>query len=444
MRTLRVCLLGTAALLPARPSSGPPALPVAFEPNRGQAARGVRFLGHARQGLLLLTERGAVLRMEDGSQLSLAPEGGNARPRLIAEEPVAGVSHYLRGNDRSRWITGVPHFRRVRYLDIYPGIDLVFHGDGSALEYDLVVAPGADPRVIRMRFRGARRAALNAAGDLEIEIGQTRVELRRPTVCQEVRGSRREIPGRFVIAGRQVRFAVGRYDRARPLVIDPVLRYGTYLGGQSRDIAGGIAVDAGGSAYLVGSTVSADFPVTSNALQIKHGGIPDSGVTFVGAGNVFDVFVSKFSPDGSGLVYSTFLGGAGDDQGKAIAVDGAGNAVIAGSTASANFPLASGTIQKTLPPGASTAGFVTKLNANGSDLLYSTYLGGAGGIASVYAVALDAAGNPYATGWTSSPAFPVSGGAWQPALAGGFDGFVVKLNPTGDRGGVLHVSGREG
>ena len=410
---------------------GAQVLPIAFEPNRGQAGDSVQFLSHGRQGALLFETRAAVLRLGDGSDVTITPEGGNRRPWITAEEPIAGLSHYLLGNDRSRWITGVPHFRRIRYREIYPGIDLVFYGSGSGLEYDLVVAPGADPRAIRLRFQGARRLVLDSSGNLEIQAGKARIEEQRPRVYQEIDGQRREVSGRFLLAGNRVRFAVGRYDHTHPLVIDPALRYSTYLGGQSRDLAGGIAVDSSGSAYVVGSTVSADFPVTSNAVQVKHGGQPNSGVGFIGAGDVFDVFVSKLSPDGSSLVYSTFLGGTGNDQGNAIAVDGAGNAVVAGDTGSPNFPLTTGAIQKGLPSGVSQAGFVAKLKADGSDLIYSTYLSGSTGFAHISAVALDTTGNAYLTGSTGAASFPTSPGAFQRTLAGGSDGFVTKLNTQG-------------
>jgi uncharacterized protein (TIGR03437 family) len=406
------------------------ALPVSFEPNRGQAPDGVLFLAHSRAGALLLESRGAVLRTAGGSEVGIFPEAPSCAPQVQAEEPTGARGNYLLGSDPGRWIRRVPQFGRVRYRGLYPGIDLVFHGASAALEYDLEIAPGADPQRVRLRYQGARRLSLDPEGNLIILTATGSLEQKRPVVYQELAGGRRAVAGRFVLRGPVVAFRVGPYDRTRPLVIDPVLVYGTYLGGLSRDLGNAVAVDAGGNAYLTGSTVSADFPVTANALQVKHGGTPDTGFSGIGAGSIFDAFVAKFSPDGSKLLYATFLGGAGSDQGLAIAVDRSGNAVVAGSTTSQNFPLAAGAIQKAPPP-YGTAGFVAKLNADGSDLLYSTYLGGAGGDTAVQALAMDAAGAVYLAGVTNAAPFPVTPGAFQATPAGATDCFVAKVNPQG-------------
>jgi len=370
-----------------------------------------------------------MLRTADGAEVALVPEHARA-PHVEGVDPNGAISNYLLGSDPTRWIRRVPQFQRVRYRGLYPGIDLVFHGAGSALEYDLVVAPGADPAAIRLRYQGARRLSLDADGNLIIFTRTGRLEQKRPLVYQEGEGRQQEVGGRFVLEGASVRFRLAQYDRARTLVIDPVVVYGTYLGGLSRDLANGVAVDATGSAYVVGSTVSADFPVTPNAVQVKHGGVPNSGVTGLTGFDTFDVFVTKFSADGSKLVYSTFLGGSGSDQGLAIAVDGSGNAVVAGSTSSPNFPLTAGAFQKTPSPHG-IAGFVTKLNADGSNLIYSSYLGGAGGQTLVQALTLDATGAAYLAGVTDSAASLVTAGAFQSAPAGGTDCFVAKVNPQG-------------
>ena len=216
-------------------------------------------------------------------------------------------------------------------------------------------------------------------------------------------------------------------------MIDPVLRYGTYLGGHSRDLASAIAVDVAGSAYVAGYTVSADFPVTANALQVKHGGTANSGNTGVGGSDIFDAFVAKFSPDGSRLIYATFLGGSGNDEAHGIAVDASGNAVIAGRTSSHNFPLTTNALQTAFPSGLlSTAGFVTKLNPDGSNLVYSTYFSGASDNTEIRALALDASGSPYIGGVTNSASFPATAGAFQTKIAGFSDGFAAKLNPQGN------------
>jgi uncharacterized protein (TIGR03437 family) len=409
----------------------PQSLPVVFEPNRGQAAADVRFIGRSAGGALLLKGRSVVLRSADGSAVALVPENASAAPQVEGESPSGAISNYLMGADRSRWIRRVPQFEQVRYRDLYPGIDLVFHAASRALEYDLVVAPGADPNRIRLRYDGARKLALDAAGNLIVVTAGGRLEQKRPIVYQETAGIRREIAGRFVLQGRRVSFQMAAYDQAKPLVIDPVLVYGTYLGGLSRDLGNGVAVDGSGSAYLVGATVSADFPVTANALQVKHAGTPNSGLTGLTGPDVWDVFVAKFSTDGSRLMYSTFLGGAGIDQGFAIAVDRSGNAVVAGSTTSQNFPLTAGAFQKTPPKALGQGGFVSKLNADGSDLIYSSYLGGAGGFTAVQALVLDASGSAYLAGATDGGAFPTTTGSFQTTPGGGNDCFVAKVNPQG-------------
>src|SRR5581483_10559629 len=428
MRSMRVAAFVLTASVAAL--AGPARPPVSFEPNRGQAPRSVVLVGHTGSGTMLLERTRAILRGKDGTSVAIVPEGGNATPLVEAEDATGAISNYFLGADASRWVRRVPQYRKARYRELYAGIDLVFHDAGDALEYDLVVAPGAHPRAIRLRYDGARRLTLDASGNLEIETAGGVVRQKRPVLYQEIAGQRREVAGRFVVQGRRVRFLVGEYDRARELVIDPVVVYGTYLGGASRDLGGGVAVDAAGNAYVVGSTVSADFPVTANALQVKHGGIPNSGVSELGANWIYDVFVAKFSPDGSKLVYSTFLGGSGTDVGTAIAVDRSGNAVVAGQTNSQNFPIASGAIQKSAVLGA-TAGFVTKLNADGSNLLYSTYLGGLGSYTTVQALAIDAAGAVYAAGITDNGQFPTTSGALQSAAAGPLDGYVAKINAQG-------------
>jgi uncharacterized protein (TIGR03437 family) len=448
-----------------------------FEPNRGQTAADVLFLGHSKAGTLLLKTRGATLRTADGGEIGITPELLSATPQVTAEDATGAVSNYLIGSDAARWIHRVPQYARVRYHGIRPGVDLIFHGDSQALEYDLVIAPAADPASVRLRYDGARRLALDASGDLVIFTRTGQLRQKRPVVYQEVAGVRREVTGSFLVEGRSVAFQVGSYDRTKPLVIDPVLVYGTYLGGLSKDLGNGVAVDATGSAYVVGATVSADFPTTGNVVQAKHEGLPDSGVSSVGGGRVYDVFVAKFSPDGSKLVYSTFLGGSGSDQGLAIAVDTSGSVVVAGSTGSPNFPLTAGAIQKTPPP-FGVSGFVAKLKADGSDLVYSSYVGTGGntivralamdsagavylagaadshgfvtklnsaGTSQVYsmpiagsgsdavlALAVNTSGNAWITGSTTSTDFPVTAGAAQKTHGGGtIDAFVAELNPGG-------------
>ncbi len=426
MAGYRVCLF-LLVILAARARQAPQALPLSFEPNGGQAEADAAYVGHARAGAVLLGRGGATLRMAAGAPLTISLRGALSSFRIEGEDPSPGVANYIRGRDRRQWVTGVPQFRRVRYRGVYPGIDLVFYGAEGALEYDFEVAAGADPRRIRLRIGGASRMAINAAGDLEIESGTARIVHRAPVIYQTVDDLRHAIAGRLVVRGNDVSFAVADYDRSSPLVIDPVLSYSTYLSGRSRDFAAAVAVDAPGSAYVAGYTVSADLPVTAGALQTKHAGTPNEGFNFV-TPDIFDAFIAKFSLDGSQLIYCTYLGGRDDDRVTALAVDRLGNAVVAGNTRSSNFPVTQGALMATLPSGGK-AGFLTKLNANGTDLIYSTYITGPNSNTTANALALDAFGNVWIAGATGSPNFPVTAASYQPKLAGGQDGYVLKLNP---------------
>jgi len=303
------------------------------------------------------------------------------------------------------------------YRDLYPGIDLTYYGREGQLEYDFVVRPGADLRRILVGFSGAEKLEVDAQGDLLLRTGPDVIRQRKPIAYQEVNGTRREIPVSYVLKGaHRVAFKVAAHDSGRPLIIDPALFYSTYLGGSIRDGGQGIAVDSAGNAYVTGLSNSPDFPTATGAFQ----------GTLAGS---FDAFVTKINPVGSApLVYSTYLGGSGDDYGLGIAVDAAGNASLTGFTNSPNFPTTPAAIQSA--PGGSADAFVTKLNSSGSALIYSTYLGGSGYDVG-QGIALDSLGSAYVTGVTSSADFPTSVAAFQIALAGSFDAFVTKLNLAG-------------
>jgi len=414
-------------------------LPLRFEANRGQADPQVKFLSRGSGYTFFLTSEEAVMVLRSapaakGDQtrpeaaLARAPSreeperqtvlrmrmvGANPAPKVDGLDALAGKNNYFLGNDPQKWRTGVPNFAKVKYAGIYPGIDLVFHGNQRQLEYDFVVAPGADPGAIQLLWKGARRLEVDSSGDLVLHVEGGRVVHHAPIVYQRVNGSRREISGSYVVRDRsQVGFRVAAYDRSRPLVIDPVLSYSTYLGGADRDYGYGIAVDGSGNAYVTGWTYSPDFPTVSPLQAAKAG--------------TRDVFVAKLNAAGSALTYSTYLGGSDSDDGYGIAVDGAGNAYVTGWTYSPDFPTAS-------PLQAAHAGlrdaFVAKLNAAGSALTYSTYLGGS---SDDYGrgIAVDGSGNAYVTGWTYSPDFPTAS-PLQAAKAGTRDAFVAKLNAAG-------------
>jgi hypothetical protein len=485
-------------------------LPLSFEANHGQSDWKVKFLSRGSGYSLFLTSNEAVLVLsqseadENRKASRVAPAAVrarhrksavvrmtlvNANPRLQAagHDELPGKSNYFIGNDPSKWRTNISTYAKVKYEGVYPGVDLVYYGNHGQLEYDFVVAPGADPGLVTLAFAGARDVHIDAGGELVLGVEGGEVRQQKPVVYQEVAGVKLEVAGRYVMKGtRQVGFQVAAYDPSRPLIIDPVLVYSTYLGGSGNETSQGIAVDGAGSAYVTGYTASTDFPTTAGAAQTTHdGGIFDSFVTklnatgsglvystYLGGSNVdnaldiavddtgsayvtggtistnfpttagavqtnyaggeFDAFVTKLNATGSGLVYSTYLGGSDRDSGGfRIAVDGAGSAYVTGDTFSTDFPTTAGAVQATFAGGGDDA-FVTKFNATGSGLVYSTYLGGSGGEIGV-GIAVDDAGSAYVTGYTLSTDFPTTAGAAQTTHAGEFDAFVTKLDATGSR-----------
>ncbi len=401
-------------------------LPMSFEANQGQTDPQVKFLARGRGYSFFLTENEAVLALKKSGEnmaLRMKPVGANPRAAVSGIDELPGRSNYFIGNDPKQWRTNIPAYGAVKYARVYPGIDLVYHGDQRQLEYDFLVAPGADLSVIELSFQGASKLSLNHAGDLVIKLGRGEVIEHAPVVYQEIGGQHQAVAGRYVLRGRtRVGFSLAAYDRRRSLVIDPTLAYSTYLGGTGGDAGLGIAVDASGNAYITGQTNSSDFPTTPGGFQTDLRGKPSA-------------FVSKLNPDGSALVYSTYLGGSQGSTSAfvgSIAVDASGNAYITAGTASPDFPTTPGAFQ-TLLRGSFDA-FVTKLDATGSALVYSTYLGGSN-IAYGIGIALDAADNAYVTGATNSPDFPTTPGAFQITFKAGCVGcdhaFISKLNAVG-------------
>jgi Beta-propeller repeat len=447
--------------------------PLSFEANEGHIASGeVQYVAHGQQYGIALTSNGAVLSLNaNGGKAACfgsahrAPEcrqesrdaelkpvdvillrlQGGGSSNIIAENPLRGRVNYLVGNDPSRWRTGLPTYGSVRYAGVYPGVDLVYYGTQGRLEYDFIVAPGGDTRPIRLKFEGAQQCRLDRQGDLVIRAKGGEIGFEKPVVYQVREGKHETVNGTFKIVGkREVGFIVGPYDRTRPLVIDPVLAYSTYLGGSTSDSATAIAVDASGSAYVTGYTSSNDFPITASAVQTTNKAL---------ANQAYNVFVTKFTADGSGLAYSTYLGGSGQsaaasggvnfgDSPSGIAIDSTGSAYVTGFTYSLDFPVTSGAFQTLYPGKLSKApsAFVTKLSPAGDSLTYSTYLGGSGGNPlwtggdTTTGIAVDPSGSAYVAGTTSSPDFPVTPGAFQTSFTQSSqytDGFVVKVNPSG-------------
>ncbi|HEX8499540.1 MAG TPA: SBBP repeat-containing protein [Pyrinomonadaceae bacterium] len=419
-----------APTAPAAPAAAPGAqareaygrLPLSFEANRGQADAPVNFLARGAGYTLALSPNAATFVLYAGrgeappASLRMTLEGADPAATAEGADELEGRANYFIGNDPSKWRTGVPTFARVRYGAVYPGVDLVYYGNQRQLEYDFRVAPGADPRAVRLRFDGADAVELGVGGDLLLRLGESVVRQPKPFVYQEVAGARREVEGGYEVgADGRVGFALGRYDAALPLVIDPVIVYSTYLGGSNADQANGIGVDSAGNVYVAGFTGSTNFP-TANAFQAANGGFQDA-------------FVTKLNPQGTALLYSTYFGGSAQEQARGLAVDPAGNVYLTGITGSTDFP--------TLNPVQSTKGavnedaFLTKINPTGTALVYSTYLGGGESSEFGQAVAVDSAGNAYVTGSTFSDDFPTANAIQEEMKGGSTDAFLTKYNQTG-------------
>jgi uncharacterized protein (TIGR03437 family) len=400
-------------------------VPLSFEPNRGQAASTVQFVSRGSGYALFLAPGQVVLNLErrqpaSADTLRMSLIGANAKANPVGMSPQPGVVSYFIGNDPKNWRSGIPTYGKVSYPQIYPGVDLVFYGNQRQLEYDFIVAPGADPSRIAWHIDGAR-ARVDAEGNLVLSADNGPASFKKPVLYQLDGDTKTSVEGSFAVAGNQVRFRLGSYDHSRALIIDPVLSYASYLAGTSTDYIGNalgpgalqvgvsqaLALDSAGSVYVAGYTKSIDFP-TKNPYKSA----PPAKVTGVSPGQWPSAFVTKFSPDGSSLVYSTYLGGNGYDYIYAIAVDSGGNAYVTGQTDSPDFPTTPGAYQTICDPAPNNTGpsagaascnsanvsaFVTKLNPAGTGLVYSTFLGGYA-YAYATAIAVDSAGQAYIAG----------------------------------------------
>ena len=433
-------------------------MPLSFESNQGQADSHVRFLTHSDDRTLFLTPSEAVFTMptpqprqkaqssrqknrktpgasEKTAWVALRMQmvGANPKATTLTQQPLAGRINYFLGREPGKWHAGVPTFGRVGFQGVYPGIDLVYYGNQRHLEYDFVVAPHADPKQIQLHFSGAEGVHISAAGDLIVRAQGRELRWRRPTVYQQDATGKHAVNAHFQWTTLQngqtgVRFALGRYDTARAVVIDPVLLSSTLIGGSGNvgngDIATGIALGTDGSVYIAGSAYSLNFPTTAGAFQTANRAPSDYA----------NVFVSKFNSSGTTLLYSTYLGGngVGGEQGCGIAVDSSGSAYVTGSTSSANFPTTAGAFQTVYKATATypSNAFVTKLSPTGTALVYSTFVGG-----STYdratGIAIDSSGDAYIAGYTHSTDFPTTPGTFQRTFHGQANAFVAKLNPLG-------------
>jgi len=459
-------------------------LPLSFEENVGQTAQEVRYVSHGAGYELFLTPREAVVTLRTPISHDLSPrnrfktmralrealrvrtmtavrmrfKGANPDAQISATDRLAKKTNYFIGSDPKKWHADVPSYSRVKYAGIYPGVDLVFYGNQRRLEYDFVVAPGADPKAIRLALEGARKLQINGRGDVVLSVADGEVVLQKPVVYQMLKGKRHEIAGSYALAkNHQVTFSVGSYDRNETLILDPVLNYSTYLGGSSDEGGGGsqsigIAVDSNGNAFVAGTTFSNDFPTTTSGKIGFDPGPPASGAT-LGA-----VFVTEMNPTGTAELYSSYLAGSTGEFGVAIALDPGGKVYVTGLTFSNDFPTTDGTTAGTLAgfkqspnPTNLNVGtsFISKIDpsiSGAGSLVYSSYIGGTGATTLVSdfgnAIAADADGNAYVTGITFSPAnagpvfaltdFPVTTNAFQPTPSDVADGnaFLTRIDTT--------------
>jgi hypothetical protein len=443
-------------------------LPLSFEANHGQTDSRVKFVALGSGYTLFLTNGEAVLALgtaQRSNQKNPAPHkavvqmkllGANPSPVVSGREQMPGRSNYFIGNDANKWQTDVPNYAQVRYQDIYPGVDLIYYGNQGQLEYDFLVAPGSDPKAIRWNVapgllpaasRNPQKRQLQIArnGDLVVKLNGGEIRFHRPIAYQDENsgtGASHPEGRKFIDAGyvleakNQVGIRLSGYDTTKPLVIDPVMWYSSYLGGSGPDQAAGIAVDSAGNVYVAGFTQSVDFPKVNQISGACNGGCSSGGE---------HAFVTKISASGKLLLYSSYLGGSGGDQGNGIAVDSAGNAYLTGTTNSFDFPRVhqiSGACQGGCGSGNNVDAFVTKINAAGNALVYSSLVGGGGDDGNSFegtffaAIAVDSSGNAYLTGTTFSTDFPrvnqIPGACLGLCgLGNSQDVFVTKVNAAG-------------
>jgi hypothetical protein len=444
LRTLACVILATLAATSSSSAQSPTAvqanssvrgadhgrLPLTFEVNRGQTGSDVKFLSRGQGYTAFLTAGSMVLSLRAASTpaftnqnpgtatVQFALVGAAKNPAVVGEDLQVGKVNYFFGNDPSQWRTNVPTYRKVRYKSVYPGIDLVYYGNNRQLEYDFEIQPGADPRKIQFQIQGARHIQLDEDGDLVLTLGNGKIHIQNPIVYQESAGQRVPVDGGYVMTdATHIAFQVAGYDSSKPLVIDPVLVYSTYLGGSGADQSNGIAVDSSGNVYVAGYSNSINFPLTTpNSLPA----------------NANHVFVAKLDAAGANLLYADYIGGNSNDYGIALVLDSANNVYVTGSTTSSNFPVVSA--YQAQQPGP-YAGFLTKISTSGSSLMYSTYLGG-NTFDQPAAIAIDSLGEVHVAGYTNSQNFPVVNAYQSTALANqsgtfGTYGFLTKFNANG-------------
>ncbi len=398
-----VLALSAIAAVPAVPYDRP----LTFEANHGQFVPGVLYAARGTQYSVVIDRKGASLHLDDAT-LRLQLIGASNASRIEAIDELRAKSGYFIGNDHSKWRNNIPNFGRVRQAGVWPGIDAIYYGSGKQLEYDLIVAPGADPSRIALRFRGAKNIALDADGRLHLRVGDREVIQNAPVMYQDIDGARHDVAGRYVVDGSRIRFRIGSYDRKQPLTIDPVLVYSTYFGQQGGETYIHSAVDPAGNLFIT-----------------AYPGIKSLGTLQFSPGGAQDISVAKFSPDGQTLLFSIYFGSSGEDDPRGIATDLAGNVYVMGWPGGPDFPIVNA-VQST-----QSQLFVSKISADGSQLLYSTFYGGTGGGFGIDAIAVDPLGQAVVVAQTQSTDWPLVN-AYQSVNTAGTLGVVFKLNAAGN------------
>ncbi len=416
-------------------------LPLNFEPNVGQTDDSVRFVARGRGYSMFLTGNEAKLNLRSdrgkNASLGMRLDGASESPVTRGLDEQESRTNYLVGDDPSGWQKDVPNYGRVKFDQVYPGIDIVYYGNGQKLEYDLVVSANADPRNIALKFSGATTVKIDkATGDLLLTTGVGTLRQLKPFAFQETEGVKQEVASSYRLKTEKdgtarVTIDLAQYDRAKELIIDPILAYGGYLGGSGFEEGRGIAVDSAGNAYVAGTSASLNFPTTTGSLKTTNP---------AGTNNVQwnDAFVTKINPSGTARIFSTYYGGRnGSEIGTGVAVSPSGEVLISGTTTANDLPTVNA-YQATF--GGTDDAFAAKLNSAGSEIIYSTYLGGnntdTGG-----RIALNAStGDAVFAGFASSPNFPTTPGAFKqklcdsPVTCSGIfysGSYIVKLDAAG-------------
>lgn len=390
-------------------------LPLRFEENHGQFPPAVRFTARSAGANLQLTAHGAAFRV-GASRVEIGLVHANAKPLIEPLDRLPAVTNYMVG-PRDQWHTGIANFARVRYQAVYPGIDVVYYGNQNQLEYDFVLAPGANPDAIRMKFRGDVRVSLTPEGDIALDSGAAQVLQKAPSIFQD----NRKIQGHYtLLAHNEVGFRLARYDRSRALTIDPVLVYCTYLGSSGSDQITAVKMGPKGMLYITGSTNTGELQYVDGAYNNLTSGLTD----------IFLAIVDTTANGNFALKYFSYLGGAAIDIPRAMAVDSNGVAYLTGTTTSVNFPMAGSSVQTT---GSATSvdTFIAAIDPSqygGSGLIYSTYLGGTTGNQSSNGIAVDKNGFIYVIGTTKSTNFPITTSAYAGVLYGGQDAYLCKID----------------